>query len=272
MKELKLHRWAGWLAQMAIVVGLSGCVHVKPRAFTFVQMCDPQLGFNNYEEDLARFKAAVRQVNDLAPDFVVICGDLVHTPNEQSFADFNAARGKLRVPSYCAAGNHDIGNVPTDESLHRYREGVGKDYFEFGHRGVRFVIVNTQLLKTNVVGETDKQGAWLDAVLERAKRRARPMIVVQHYPPFVKVPDEPEAYFNLPLSWRKRMMPEFEEAGVVAIQAGHTHTATTNLAGTIEVVTGETTSKSFDQRPHGFRLWHANAKGNFWHEFVPLRP
>ncbi len=50
----------------------------KPESFTFVQLCDPQLGFGGYEHDVNSFKVAVQKINELKPDFVVICGDMVN--------------------------------------------------------------------------------------------------------------------------------------------------------------------------------------------------
>src|SRR5437588_11592772 len=48
---------------------LTGCATWKEQPFTFVQMCDPQLGMGGYEADVARFKQAVKQINALKPDF-----------------------------------------------------------------------------------------------------------------------------------------------------------------------------------------------------------
>lgn len=37
-----------------------------------------------------------------------------------------------------------------------------------------------------------------------------------------------------------------------------------------QLVNGETTSKNFDERPLGFRLWHIGEVGPFQHHLVPL--
>jgi 3',5'-cyclic AMP phosphodiesterase CpdA len=268
----------GWIQRITLVAGgvliamlLSGCAHLVPKPFSFVQMCDPQLGFESYEADLARLEQAVKQINASQADFVVVCGDLVNKPDDKSFGDFNAVRTKLRVPAYCAAGNHDIGNEPTLETLTQFRQKVGKDFFYFDHKGCRFIVLNTQLWKTPVTGETEEQDAWLRKTLVEASRKGRRVFVVVHYPPFVKDPEEADAYFNLPLEKRRELLSDFERAGVVAILAGHTHTTAVNRVGTIEVVTSETTSKNFDKRPFGFRVWHVNADGSYTHEFVPLK-
>ncbi|MBT6400407.1 MAG: hypothetical protein HOK04_11500, partial [Verrucomicrobia bacterium] len=98
------------------------------KEFTFIQMCDTQLGMGGYEHDVMTFTLAVKQINAMKPDFVVICGDLVQTANDKSFEDFNRIRAGFKLPCHCAAGNHDVSNNPTPESLRRYREKIGQDY------------------------------------------------------------------------------------------------------------------------------------------------
>jgi 3',5'-cyclic AMP phosphodiesterase CpdA len=251
-----------------------GCRHqplgsvAKP--FDFVQMCDPQVGFTEYAEDLGRFEAAVKQVNALGPDLVVICGDLVNAPNEKSFADFGAAKRQFRIPCYAAPGNHDVGSPSTPESLERYRRSVGKDYYSVERKGCRFVVANSQLWKTPLAGETEKQDSWLAKTLENATKRQQRVFVVMHHPLFLKRPDELEEYFNLRPEKRKQLLSLFERSGVVAVLAGHTHTTTLQEYHGIQLVTSETTSRNFDKRPYGFRIWHVEAQGPCRNEFVPL--
>jgi len=77
-----------YLIIVLLVFSIS-CTERKHKEFSFVQLCDTQIGFGSvgYENDLEKFKQAVVQINDLNPDFVVICGDLVNTPNDNSFSD-----------------------------------------------------------------------------------------------------------------------------------------------------------------------------------------
>lgn len=259
-----------WVTALLLAC-LCGCAHFKPKPFTFVQMGDPQVGFTDYRQDLARFERAVAQINELEPAFVVICGDLVNTPNKKSFEDFKDAKEKFRVPCYCAPGNHDLGNEPTKASLATYRGFLGRDYFAFESHGSTFLVLNTQIWKSPVAGETEAQDAWLEQQLAKARNKGRSIFVVQHYPPFVKSPGETNAYFNLPQQKRQELLAAFERSGVKAILAGHTHTTAESTYGQMRIVTSETTSRNFDKRPFGFRLWHVNPDGSFRHEFVPLR-
>ena len=253
---------------------LAGCRHQPApsvfQPFDFVQMCDPQLGFTEYAADLRRFDEAVSQINALRPDLVLICGDLVNRADEKSFADFNAAKARFTIPAYAAPGNHDLGNRPTLQSLEQYRRLVGPDYYAVDHEGCRFVVLNSQLWQTPVAGETDKQDAWLAQTMETAAKQHRRLFVVMHHPLFVKAPDEPDEYFNLPRAKRKELLALFERCSVVAVLTGHTHTTVINEYHGMQMVTSENTSRNFDKHPLGFRLWHVAAQRPYRNEFVPL--
>lgn len=238
--------------------------------FSFVQMCDTQLGMGGYEHDVLTFKQAVKQINELQADFVVICGDLVQTSNDKSFADFNGIKAKFTLPCYCAPGNHDVGNVPTNASLANYREKIGKDYYSFEHKGYTIVVANTQLWKSPLAGESEKHDSWFKTTLEEAKVKNSPVFVVVHYPLFVKDIEEEEAYFNLPIEKRKEIFGWCKDNGVVAFLAGHTHKQISNEKDGILLVNGETTSKNFDKRPMGFRLWNVGGEKGPQHKFVKL--
>jgi len=256
-------------------IATSSCVSIPCRssgtqAFTFAQICDTQLGMGGYAHDVKTFKAAVSQINTLKPDFVVICGDLVNTANAKSFSDFNAIKAELTMPCYCVPGNHDIGNEPKLESLRTYRQVIGPDYDSFEHKGTQFVLVNTQLWKAPVAGKSEPHDAWLEKTLETAAKKNTPVFVIGHYPLFLETPDEAEEYMNLPPAKRKELLSLFEKRGVVAVLGGHVHRLLINEYKGIQLVNAETTSKNFDDRPFGFRLWHVEAERPFKHEFIPL--
>lgn len=242
----------------------------QPEGFSFVQMCDTQLGMGGYQHDVATFSLAVKQINAMPVDFVVICGDLVQTADEKSFADFNSIRSGFTLPCYCAAGNHDVGNVPTAASLKHYRETIGEDYYSIEHKGYTVVVANTQLWKTDVPVESEKHHAWFRKTLEAAKAKNSPVFVVVHYPLFLKSADEKESYYNLPVDRRREILDLCEKNGVVGFLAGHTHKQISNQYKGILLINGETTSKNFDKRPMGFRLWNVGADHSLEHRFVEL--
>lgn len=263
------------MAGLAGVVLLASCVSPgRPSGsaggFTFVQICDPQLGFSEYERDAASLRQAVLQVNGLRPDFVVVCGDMVNDANARSFSDFKAIAGELAMPYYCVPGNHDVGNRPSASSLARYRETIGRDYYVIEHRGAAFVFVNTQLWKEAVAGETEKQDAWLRERLAEAAEKGQQIFIVGHIPLFNREADEADEYMNLPIERRTELLGLFERYGAAAYLGGHAHRLILNEYKGIQMVHGETTSKHFDARPLGFRLWRVHAPMRPEHEFVPL--
>ncbi|MCK5853222.1 metallophosphoesterase [bacterium] len=248
--------------------------------FSFVQICDTQLGFGkSYRHDVEAFKQSVEKINELNPDFVVICGDLVNSPGDQSFSDFKEINSKFIVPSYLVSGNHDVGNNPTKDSLNRYRKIIGKDYYSFKNKGITFVVVNSQLWKSPVKDETEKQDLWLKKTLASSKNEKSPVVILQHYPVFLEKPDETNQYYNLPLKTRGKLLDLFADNGVIAVLGGHVHRKIANEYKGIKFVNGETISKNFDGRPLGFRVWEyetsekndkQDACPTLNHKFVPL--
>jgi predicted phosphodiesterase len=258
------------LAVLGLLLGCA-CAWAEPRPFDLVQMCDPQIGMVDYHAELARFRRAVRQINELKPALVVICGDLVQAPSRNSFADFNAAKAAFKVPCYCAPGNHDVGDRPTPESLRLYRQCIGKDYYSFEHADCEFIVVNTQLWKVTVPEESARQDTWFRETLEAAAKRPRRIVVVGHIPLFGRTPDEPDGHDNLPLPKRRELLSLFQHYGVQLMLAGHTHRTLFVQYGKTQIVTSATTSLNVDFGPFGFRLWHIALAPPFQHEFVAVK-
>ncbi|PQJ30059.1 metallophosphoesterase family protein [Rubritalea profundi] len=116
---MKNYLWCNFLAHFPVAVTLflfassllaEDSAQIKTSAekqapFSFVQMCDTQLGMGGCEHDVMTFKLAVKQINAMKPDFVVICGDLVQKANDKSFADFKAIKAGFVLPCHCAAGH-----------------------------------------------------------------------------------------------------------------------------------------------------------------------
>ena len=263
------------LVLFGFFVGLAagGGQNSATEAFTFVQVCDPQLGWGyGYANDLNSFKQAVSHINGLNPDLVVICGDMVDSFNDSSVADFQQAREGLTMPSYCAPGNHDVGNTPTVSRLERYHQAFGNDYFAVEHKGYTFVIVNTCLWKAPLAGESEKQDEWLKQTLAAAYDKGSPVFVVGHHPLYLTSPGEPEEYYNLPPAKRAELLNLYVDFGVVAVLGGHRHLLVINEYQGIQLVNGETTCRHFDNSPLGFRLWFVDSPTSIRHEFRPVVP
>ena len=265
-KRTGLFRQLTLLVAFALLL-LVGCTQEK-QPFKFVQLSDPQLGMGGYEHDKAALRQAVEQVNALDCDFVVVCGDLVHHAADSSFRDFLDIIGECEVPYYFVPGNHDVGKEPTKERLEWYRREIGEDYYSFDHKGFRFVGVNSPLWKSPLEEETGKHDRWFTNLLEESGRHR--IVVIGHYPLFIKEPGEEENYSNLSVDKRTALLDLFTTHEVEAYLTGHRHETLLNEYQGIQLVTGETTSKNFDDRPLGFRLWSASPD-TLTHRFVELQ-
>ena len=225
--------------------------------FSFIQLADCQLGMewscsgtggygqhNGYEPDydnstwdneIRWCSTFVEMVNEMEPrpKFAIVCGDILdawpakwRAARERQKADFYKIFEKLEVPLVCVCGNHDVGNSPTVESVTKYREDFGDDWFSFVCNGVFCIVINSQYYENpQYVPEiAAAHQSWLDQQLEEAKSgKYQHSIVFQHIPWFLQTPDEPKVYYNFPQPLRENMLAKFAAAGVSKIFCGHYH-------------------------------------------------
>jgi 3',5'-cyclic AMP phosphodiesterase CpdA len=198
---------------------------------TFVQMSDPQFGMfaenRNFTQETINFGRALAEANGLKPAFVVVCGDLVNQAgNAEQIAEYQRVAKQLdrAIPLYNVAGNHDVGNEPTPESLAAYRKKFGPDFYVFRHENFLGIVLDSSLIQhpKNAQEEADKQYRWLEAELKKIRPGTR-VAIFQHIPWFLKEPDEPDDYFNIPLGPRTRYLELFEHYKVEYCFAGHYH-------------------------------------------------
>lgn len=257
----------------------------------FLQMADTQfgmwakpvlfayLGWGWRDAEFARetehMERAIAHANRLAPGFVIFCGDLVNTPGHPGqTTEFQriAARLDDSIPLYLVAGNHDVGNEPTPESLAGYREQFGRDWYRFRQGGVYGIVLNSQLIHSpaGAPDEAAAQLAWLRRELDAAKASGAPQILVfQHHPYFLSTPDEPDQYFNIPVERRALYLGLFRAAGVRAIFAGHYHRNAHGWDGALEMVTTGPVGKPLGEDPSGFRIVRIGEAG-LDHAYVSL--
>lgn len=254
---------------ISVLFLLLSCTDKKSNSFNFVQLCDTQLGFGGYEHDLNSFKMAVKQINKLNPDFVIICGDLVQDRNDKSFSDFKAILKSLDTPCYIAPGNHDIGVVPNKKTLNYYRKTIGEDYYKFQHKEHSFIVTNSLLWREDLENESEKHDNWFKESIKDKSVNKYPVFVIGHYPLYIKSVEEEKNNSNLPRAKRKEILNLFEQNNVVAYLSGHTHRRVINRYNNIQLVSGVSTSKNSRNSPLGFRVW--NISDSITHQFIPLQ-
>jgi len=224
----------------------------------FVQITDPQFGMfesnASFEKETILYEKAIKEINNLNPDFVVITGDFVHDQNsDKQINEFKRITAKVNsgIPVYYVPGNHDIGQIPNKESLKEYKKNYGSDRFSFKHKGSNIIGFNTGYIKAKQKQPEQKQFKWLN---KKLKKDATHTILFCHYPFFNKNIDEPEAYSNLGIEYRKKYLSFFKEHSVDAIFTGHHHNNAINSYGNIKLVTTSSAGKPLGDAPSGMRI------------------
>ncbi|XP_031568956.1 serine/threonine-protein phosphatase CPPED1-like [Actinia tenebrosa] len=227
--------------------------------FCFIQSADTQLGLidswnevpedeQSWQKEVELTKKAIIAANILTPKprFFIVCGDLVnafpwHKYNDPQVEDFKKVFEELdpSIPLVCVCGNHDVGDTPTQQSVHKYRSNFGDDYFTFWVGGVFFIVINSQYFKdgSQVSDIQQKQEQWFDEQLELAKKLpTKHTVIFQHIPWFLYNIDEPDQYFNIDLQIRKQMIKKIRDAGIRYVFAGHYHRNAGGFDGDLEMV------------------------------------
>lgn len=246
--------------------------------FTFIQGADTQFGLidrwflknpienNVWDQEIELTKQAIKHANEMVPKpkFFILCGDLIdampHTKHRGvQEEDFKKLFSELdsEIPLVCVCGNHDVGDIPTKESLESYRAEFGDDYFTFCVGGVFFIIVNSQLFKNhvNVREEYEAHLKWIDRQLEVFKSsKCKHCLVFQHIPWFREKADEVESYFNINPELRFKMMDKFLAAGVRHVFCGHIHQNAGGWYKDLEIVVTSAIGCQTGEDKSGFRL------------------
>lgn len=226
----------------------------------FVQLTDPQFGmFDNnagFEKETALYEIAVAKINSLNPDFVVITGDFVNDQNSVSqINEFKRITAKINpsIPVYYSPGNHDIGQVPNEESLKKYKKNYGNDRFSFRHKSSSFIGFNTGLIKAKLDKPEQEQFIWLSKKL-RKRRNSQHILLFTHYPFFNKTADEPTAYSNIDQEYREKYLRLFSNSRVTAVFSGHHHNNGLSTYENVQLVTTSSLGKPLGKAPSGFRI------------------
>ncbi len=174
-----------------LVVHSGGEIHVSPKSVkvlrqfnpshTFIHISDPHITRqwqgtpeNGYAKELELFDSFVKVANIIAPDFIIITGDLIHHytrfdadsagwggdkvygANQKPLVEekyksyFEGAKGfagihGLNSPTFSAAGNHDFYGVPREAHLSKatqWNNLCGKRVYGFSYGGTRIMVAD----------------------------------------------------------------------------------------------------------------------------------
>jgi serine/threonine-protein phosphatase CPPED1 len=229
----------------------------------FIQGSDPQFGMYtkdaNFLQETANFEFFIASINRLKPQFVVITGDLTNKPADaDQIAEYHRIARKMdpAIKLYNVAGNHDVRNEPTPQSLALYRKNWGPDYYTFDSGDLRGIVLDTSLIQAPVQAqqEADKQEQWLKRQLAKAKSDGKRIVIFGHIPFFLKSADEADQYFNIPKQHRARYLALFHQYGVQHVFTGHYHRNAEGRDGDLDMVVTGPIGMPIGPDPSGFRI------------------
>ncbi len=223
--------------------------HFKTNFF-FVQIADPQFGMKadgppetsngsggeNWDFEYDHTKKAISAINKIRPRFVLCSGDQTNAwPDQPCYLPqvtaFRKAMCHLSetIPVLYVAGNHDLGDAPTMDTLTAYRKHFGPDYYGFWYNGIRCLVLNSCLFMSPeaIPDVTAAQDIWFEEEIEQAKLCAQQVLIFTHHPWFLTDVNEGEEagnqYWVIPKPIREKWFKKLRHAKVTALFAGHYH-------------------------------------------------
>ena len=172
----------------------------------------------------------------------------------------------------CVCGNHDVGDIPTVESIEIYKKDFGEDYFSFWHSGCKFIALNSQIyFNSSKIPELRlDQDKWLEDELEvSVAENPKHLVLFQHIPLFIENSDEPDQYFNIQIDQRKNLIQRFKKAGIKKVFCGHYHKNAGGFDGDLECIVTSAIGAQLGKDKHGYRLVEVN-ENEIKHEYFSV--
>ena len=214
-----------------------------------------------FEEAVAAMKASAPQA-----EFCLLAGDLAEDGALDQLAGVRDAFRGLRIPVYCAIGNHDYSG---DKDRRSYEEAFpGQINYAFEHRGWQFVGLDTTVglaWKDTTISSTTLN--WLNENLPKLDKR-KPVVLFTHFPLGAGVPMRP---LNA-----DELLDRFLEFNLSAVLCGHYHGLTERWFGKTTITTDRCCSRirgNHDgSKEKGWFICKARGSGDVTRQFVAFEP
>lgn len=186
--------WYQPIAEEVLNFGLAPAPEERD-GFTFVQMTDVHL--DTVSEHRAFFEQTLEEIEEIAPAFVMVTGDLVKGADgatisqaQQWFDAYENSISQLEIPIYHALGNHDVVGIHCEgvgENEPGYNEEMfrcyfGPTYYSFDWGPYHCVVLdpNEWVDEAQFYRIPDYELEWLQQDL--AHREGKPLLVFFHEP------------------------------------------------------------------------------------------
>lgn len=221
------------------------------------------------------FKKAIDEINKINPDFVITGGDLIYDALAVSYerADslfnlYNETITLLNSPVYNTIGNHEIfgwneksqvSRVHSEFGKKMYQNRIGKTYYSFDHKGVRFFILDS-IEEIPEGGRyfgciNDEQIEWLKRELNETDTLT-PIVISTHIPFIttfsqIKAGSQKENERGLVVENSKEVLDLFSGHNLKLVLQGHLHYfEDINIQNKIRFVTGGAVSARWWRGPN----------------------
>lgn len=218
-----------------------------------------------FEREVLLFAETIAAANELRPDAVIVCGDMLQDwdSDEQTEVALAASTDlDDGIPLYWVSGNHDVAPDtyrPTEEALARYREHFGLDRYVVELGAVRLIMMNSTVVHSEALpAERTANLEFLEAELSKAAHLGQQPIVASHHPWFLRdveaVPADPVTAMEMPPEPRRRLLDIAEAGGLRTLLTGHLHQHLTRTAGDLLQITTSAIGLPFARHPSGYRV------------------
>ena len=219
------------------------------------QYCSATSAVRKYNQSPKKLTACVEHFNKLDLAFVVHLGDFI----DRDFESFDVVVpifNRLKAPRYHVLGNHDFSVADDKKALVPKRMGLKSRYYDFAHKGWRFIVLDGNDLSTYAYPKNDprtkaatafhrrlkvgtptwnggvggKQLAWVKGRLETATKAKERVILFCHFPVY------PANIHNL---WNAEAVTKLlaKYPCVAAYMNGHNHAGNYARQGAIHFIT-----------------------------------
>jgi 3',5'-cyclic AMP phosphodiesterase CpdA len=243
---------------------------------------DPGSMFADRTDSAEGLRRAVDTIVDLpiAPDLVLLTGDLVNDGTPSQYDHLLELLGGLQIPMLPIPGNHDDRRQLRSRFPTMLPSGSDDEPIDVVHDvgPVRVVALDTTIPGRHDGDLTDRQLAWLDEQLGRAPDR--PTIVAQHHPPISSGMVWMDAMCGFAAADREAVVIG-RHRQVEAVVSGHLHRSLQRrYAGTVSITCPSTAGAlalglrgglvEYTTEPTAFLLHHWRENAGLVSHLVPV--